>query len=415
MDTILLNTSLSLPAHLKLPAGLSDPNVVFTNMGIHTSTICLHQAAIFKAEKNKLPASVSSESKARCITAANEIASIMRTISHMDLSAMNPFISCLYVASRVFVQNLKSRPDDVQTTDSLRFLLSAMSALKRRNPLTESFLVQLDVDFEALAARIPRLRNAFPRPGDSPGPANAANPGAQTGGPACNGPEGLQGIMAYCNECHFMKMSGDDGNAAAAPDLVEPQADGQGPNSNDFGQAWLSADQSSSMPGLTPSSGTMYEKTESGGPLSGFGDGAGAGDNQDGRGPPEAGKSNGPTPNSSGAGSDGKTRLAPGPMGGPGQDSSFRASPLSPQQNMMGQGQGFFGDSNGFTMAHGMSGQQGGAAGFAMPSNGWADLNGPSTAMQPVGEGVLRALMNMGPMDAVDLSWDSGNDTHMRG
>lgn len=41
-----------------------------------------------------------------------------------------------------------------------------MNALKRRNPLTESFLVQLDVDFEALAVRIPKLRNAF-RGGDS--------------------------------------------------------------------------------------------------------------------------------------------------------------------------------------------------------------------------------------------------------
>lgn len=80
---------------------------------------------------------------------------------------MNPFISfCLYVSARVFVQYLKSKPDDDQTADSLRFLLSAMNALKRRNQLTESFLVQLDVDFEALAARIPKLKNAFPRPGD---------------------------------------------------------------------------------------------------------------------------------------------------------------------------------------------------------------------------------------------------------
>jgi hypothetical protein len=88
MDNILLNTSLCLPPQLKLPTGLSNPNIVFTNMSIHTSTICLHQAAIFKAEKNKLPASVSAESKVRCITAANEIASIMRMISHMDLSTV---------------------------------------------------------------------------------------------------------------------------------------------------------------------------------------------------------------------------------------------------------------------------------------------------------------------------------------
>lgn len=81
---------------------------------------------------------------------------------------MNPFISfCLYVSARVFVQYLKSRPDDSQTADSLRFLLTAMNALKRRNPLTESFLVQLDVDLEALGVRIPKLRSAFPRSSDS--------------------------------------------------------------------------------------------------------------------------------------------------------------------------------------------------------------------------------------------------------
>jgi hypothetical protein len=168
MDNILLNTSLCLPQHLKLPLGMSNPNIVFTNMSIHTSTICLHQAAIYKADKYKLPASTSSESKVRCLTAANEIASIMRMISHMDLSSINPFISfCLYVAARVFVQYLKSRPDDSQTADSLRFLLSAMNALKRKNPLTESFLVQLDVDLEALGMRIPKLKAAFPRSTDS--------------------------------------------------------------------------------------------------------------------------------------------------------------------------------------------------------------------------------------------------------
>lgn len=42
-----------------------------------------------------------------------------------------------------------------------------MNALKRRNPLTESFLVQLDVDLEALALRIPKLKTAFPRSTDS--------------------------------------------------------------------------------------------------------------------------------------------------------------------------------------------------------------------------------------------------------
>lgn len=88
LDNILLNTSLCLPPQLKLPAGMTNPNVVFMNMSIHTSTICLHQAGIFKADIHKLPASVSAESKVRCITAANEVASIMRMVSHMDLSSV---------------------------------------------------------------------------------------------------------------------------------------------------------------------------------------------------------------------------------------------------------------------------------------------------------------------------------------
>jgi hypothetical protein len=93
LDNILLNTSLSMPSHLKLPNGLSNANIVFTNMNIHTSTICLHQAAIYKADKNQLPASISAESKVRCITAANEIASVMRMVSHTDLSAVSrPYV-----------------------------------------------------------------------------------------------------------------------------------------------------------------------------------------------------------------------------------------------------------------------------------------------------------------------------------
>lgn len=89
MDNVLLNTTLALPDQLRLPYGLNDPNIIFLNMNIHTSAICLHQAAIFKADRNRMPARISAESKVRCITAAAEIASIMRTISHLDLSSVS--------------------------------------------------------------------------------------------------------------------------------------------------------------------------------------------------------------------------------------------------------------------------------------------------------------------------------------
>ncbi|KAF4971158.1 hypothetical protein FZEAL_9912 [Fusarium zealandicum] len=403
MDNILLNTSLCLPAQLKLPAGLSNPNIVFTNMCIHTSTICLHQAAIFKAEKNKLPASVSAESKVRCITAANEIASIMRMISHMDLSMVNPFISfCLYVSARVFVQYLKSRPDDSQTADSLRFLLSAMNALKRRNPLTESFLVQLDVDLEALALRIPKLKTAFPRSSDS---SSAKNPGSPRG-VVCDNPEGVQGLMAYRNECHFMKMAGDNGNPAAAPSIVEPSGDAQNmATSGDggFGAPWMSSEP---LPIPTPSSGGTFDKN---GTMSGFGDLGG--DSQDASRSPDGIQSNRPTPNSSIGGSDQRSHLVPGQMNGSGP-TSFNTSPILPNQTTMNPGmldgstQGFFADPSGFTMPTTLD-QHGE---FTMP-DGWADIQGQTGGVPQVGEGVLRALMNLGPMDAMDLgSWETNNN-----
>ncbi|KAF2691293.1 hypothetical protein K458DRAFT_69880 [Lentithecium fluviatile CBS 122367] len=177
IEGILLQTSLGLPDHLRLPSGLSDPNTIFMNMNIHTSVICLHQAAIFKADKYRLPVNVSNESKIRCVTAAAEIASLMRMISHLDLATMNPFISfCVYVAARVFVQYLKTRPKDQQMNSSLQFLLQAMQALRRKNPLTESFLVQLDLDLESAGIqglqqkpyRPPQYSSAVRTPAEGP-------------------------------------------------------------------------------------------------------------------------------------------------------------------------------------------------------------------------------------------------------
>ena len=62
---------------------------------------------------------------------------------------MNPFVAfCIYVAARVFVQFLKRTPNDQEIRASLEFLFSAMQAMKRRNPLSESFLIQLGLDIE---------------------------------------------------------------------------------------------------------------------------------------------------------------------------------------------------------------------------------------------------------------------------
>lgn len=89
IEAILLKTALGLPDHLRLPANLPDPNIVFFNMSLHTAAIHLHQTAIFKANRRNLPTHIGSDSKIRCITAAGEIASLMRMISHLDLAPVS--------------------------------------------------------------------------------------------------------------------------------------------------------------------------------------------------------------------------------------------------------------------------------------------------------------------------------------
>ncbi|KAG5993417.1 hypothetical protein E4U52_001979 [Claviceps spartinae] len=484
IDSILLSISHGLPAHLKLPSGLSNSNIIFTNMSIHTSVICLHQAAIFKADKNKLAASVGSESKIRCITAANEITSIMRSISHTDLSAMNPFMSfCLYVAARVFVQYLKSRPDDTQTANMLRFLLSAMDVLKQRNPLTESFLVQLDIDAEALSTKVSKLRSGFSQNMDS----STFGSKVEHAGPLCTDAEGVQGILAY-RECDYMKSADDDANpcsgqdgaldtqamdtgraaSLSAPPSAPPSASASGLSGMDTfaDQSWLATttttttDQAS-FPGLV---NDLFDTNPSTNPhLTGF---------------PDLNTescSEGPTPNSSSvSGSDVRgARAASSTSGmfGPGSrhqhqhqhqhqyqhqhhDTAFNPSPISPHDELLHPGggashphQGFYDNgSSGFGMSQDMSAQQqqqqqqqSGVYSMqaATGATGWADVlsgqgqaqgqqaqvQGPGPGqtagpdMTAVGGGVLRALMNMGPMDAMDLSsWDAAaHDSVMRG
>ncbi|KAK0733375.1 fungal-specific transcription factor domain-containing protein [Lasiosphaeria miniovina] len=434
MDNILLNTSLCLPSHLKLPIGLGNPNIVFTNMCIHTSTICLHQAAIFKADKNRLPASVSSESKVRCITAANEIASIMRMISHQDLSGMNPFISfCLYVAARVFVQYLKSRPDDSQTADSLRFILSAMNALKRRNPLTESFLVQLDVDLEALGLRIPKLKAAFPRSSDSPGPRQQVPHNLHMTASGESEPLGKNG-QPYRPECVFLQTVDDTADAANRVDLVDPEPENpvsQTPSSTGHGsQGWTATEQTASLPSRERSNGAPYVPIHGLMPMSSSLPPYGSSDmdtvstNDMSGTSPGGGLSNRLTPNSSTV-SEHRQGLAPGGhMDGSGRN-SFEASPVMPHQNlsMAGTSQSeversvdaFFSTQSAFSMPPGVSTgltpdqrysmpDTPGGPDFSVPA-GWPEMSS-QPGMTPGTDGVLRSLLAMGPLESMDIAWD---------
>ncbi|OGM50656.1 C6 transcription factor Prf [Aspergillus bombycis] len=163
-DEILLQFSLSMPNHLRLPNGMGNPNIIFCNIALHTAVICLHQAAIHRAEWNNISEFPIIESMLRCSAAAQRILEIIKMVGPINMSKVNPFLSfCVYVAARVYIQHLKLDPENTEAHSAFQFFRSVIHTLKATNPLAESFLFQLDVDsqggsFEGL--RLPT--NNFP-------------------------------------------------------------------------------------------------------------------------------------------------------------------------------------------------------------------------------------------------------------
>jgi hypothetical protein len=96
---VLSNTFMFLPDHLRLPQGIRDMNIVFLHMNIHASAICLHQAAILTAEKNNVSRSFIGQSRTRSLMAAEEIANIMRLVSHIDASNVSHQTTFYFLAN----------------------------------------------------------------------------------------------------------------------------------------------------------------------------------------------------------------------------------------------------------------------------------------------------------------------------
>jgi hypothetical protein len=270
-------------------------------------------------------------------------------------------------------------------------------------------------------------------------------------GAPCNAEEESNGIMAYRNECVFLKTAEDDGNPATGPDIVEPDsAQSQDSSLNDMsnqGQTWLRTDVHniplpsrgrSTGPSTAGSTGSwgmnnLSVPTGTSGSLVGnsstspsvFGHSENGSSMNDVTNSPD-----GVTPNSGTS----EQRHMMGTATSNGRFSasgggSFEASPASSHQNLGSTGQtsgdgsdiravnaaaAYLSDPTAYSIAAGE--QFGGmpptnAAGqFAVP-NGWEigqNMGQGGTPMTPVSEGVLRSIMQMGPMEAMDLQWPEG-------
>lgn len=82
LDNELSNAFMFLPAKLTLPQNMRDPIALHTNLNLHASVICLHHAAIEKAEKYNHTDAVKRSSLTRLKASAEEIVNIVRLTCH---------------------------------------------------------------------------------------------------------------------------------------------------------------------------------------------------------------------------------------------------------------------------------------------------------------------------------------------
>lgn len=251
------------------------------------------------------------------------------------------------------------------------------------------------------------------------------------------------GILSYTNECNYMKVPGDNSNAANAPDLIDVDAGNPG------ARGFSPAEQSANLPTRERSHTVPYLPTQGliPPPYSGYRaapemDASSANNDMSGTSPD--GPSNRPTPNSSTAASDQpRPNLTPNvrPINGSGGN-SFEASPAVSHQNLNmsaatpGAGEvdrnvnAFFGTPSSFGIPaagvsaglatpdqrFGIADAPGGGPGPGGPgpgpspgdfsvSPGWPEIP-PQPGMTPVAEGLFRSMMGMGPMETMEMGWE---------
>lgn len=69
---------------------MDDPLALALNMNLAAVNICLHEAAVAKAQRGKLPATLIMESQNRCMAAAMEVAEDIRLSQQLDPSKVRP-------------------------------------------------------------------------------------------------------------------------------------------------------------------------------------------------------------------------------------------------------------------------------------------------------------------------------------
>ncbi|CAG1994106.1 unnamed protein product [Fusarium graminearum] len=132
---------LMLPKKLCLPTNYKSHNAVFVNVMLHTATICLHRAALWRMKSNLqgLPSYMIRLSQDRLVPAAEEILNIFKMIPELRTTFSNPLICvAAYMAALVFLSCTSPAEPDVQSEENLDFILRIMVAFGDNNSVVNA-------------------------------------------------------------------------------------------------------------------------------------------------------------------------------------------------------------------------------------------------------------------------------------
>ncbi|KAI8653948.1 Zn(2)-C6 fungal-type domain-containing protein [Fusarium sp. Ph1] len=143
IDADLSNMILYLPESLRLPQCGWNRSAIVVNVGIHTSVICIHRAALAKIRELGLPADLFASSRLRLLPSAEQILNALKSTGDVE-GAMTDhlLVFSAYLASLIFLEDYMET-QYMQSEQHLQYLVGAMAHAGEKDPFSRSLAIQL--------------------------------------------------------------------------------------------------------------------------------------------------------------------------------------------------------------------------------------------------------------------------------
>ncbi|TVY68142.1 Citrinin biosynthesis transcriptional activator mrl3 [Fusarium oxysporum f. sp. cubense] len=143
IDADLSNMILYLPENLRLPQYGQNRNAVVVNVGIHTSVICIHRAALAKIREFGLPADLFVNSRLRLLPSAEQILNALKSTDDAKGAMADHFlVFSAYLAALIFLEDYMETKY-LKNEQHLHYILNAMAQAGEKDLFSRSLAIQL--------------------------------------------------------------------------------------------------------------------------------------------------------------------------------------------------------------------------------------------------------------------------------